>query len=187
MPGDEAKELNAKIASLEAELKLQKDLVAELLKRIYGVKSEKIDNTQELLELLGEDGPKKPDAAGAQDAPAAEFQCEPKDKKVEKKPRCQKLRDSLKQLPTVTREIIPPEVLAPPHAYRRIGEETSERLEVSPAAFTRHVTIRPTYVRRGDLEAMPTTAGRVVRRNNINVHHSSSQAGQRVLSYHRQR
>lgn len=154
MPGDEVRKLSAKIVSLEAELKLQKDLVAELLKRIYGVKSEKVDSAQELLDLLGEDGPKKPEAAGVLDAPAAE----PKDQKVEKKPRCQKLRDSLKQLPTITREIVPSEVLASPDDYRRIGEETSERLEVSPAAFTRHVTIRPTFVKKGDLEAKPTTA-----------------------------
>lgn len=157
MPDDEAEELRAKIASLEAELEVQKGIVAELLKRIYGVKSEKLDSAQELLDLLWDDEPKKPDAADAQDAPAAESE----DNKVErkrKKPRSQKLRDSLKKLPTVAREIIPPDVLASPDDFRRIGEETSERLEVSPAAFTRHVTIRPIYVKKGDLEAKPITA-----------------------------
>ncbi len=34
----------------------------------------------------------------------------------------------------------------------------SERLDVSPAAFTRHVTVRPTYVKKGDPDAVPTTA-----------------------------
>jgi len=34
-------ELTAKVASLEAELAIQKGLVAALLKRIYGPKSEK--------------------------------------------------------------------------------------------------------------------------------------------------
>src|SRR5690606_31942455 len=102
-------------------------------------------------------GPKKPDAADVQDedAPAAE----PGEKKTgKKKPRRQKLRDSLKALPTVTTEVIPREVLDDPQAYRRIGQEESERLEVSPTAFTRHVTVRPTYVKKGDPESVPTTA-----------------------------
>ena len=68
MPADEVEELRAKNASLEAELKVQKDIVAALLKRIYGVKSEKLDSSQELLDLLWEDGPKKSDAADVQDA-----------------------------------------------------------------------------------------------------------------------
>jgi transposase len=155
MTDEEAAELTAEVAALKAELQLQKDLVAELLKRIYGAKSEKVDTAQLLLDLLG-DGPKKPEAAGsAEGAPAAE----PEHKKAApRRSRRQKLRDSLKGLPTVTREIVPDEVLAAPGDYRRIGEETSERLEVSPAAFTRHVTVRPTYVKRGDPEAKPTTA-----------------------------
>ena len=45
-----------------------------------------------------------------------------------------------------------------PGDYRRIDQEISERLEVSPAAFTRHVTVRPTFVRKGNPEAVPTTA-----------------------------
>jgi transposase len=156
MTDDDVKKLAEENAELRAELQLQKGLVAELLKRLYGAKSEKVDSAQLLLDLLG-DGPKKPDAADVQDAPAAEPG--PEEKKAgKKKPRRQKLRDSLKNLPTVTTEIIPPEVLDDPGAYRRIDQEVSERLEVSPAAFTRHVTVRPTYVKRGDPEAKPTTA-----------------------------
>ena len=44
-----------------------------------------------------------------------------------------------------------------PHPTTEI-HETTERLEVRPAAFTRHVTVRPTYVKKGDPEAKPTTA-----------------------------
>ena len=106
MTDDDVKKLTTRIDTLEGELQLQKDLVAELLKRIYGAKSEKIDTAQLLLDLLG-DGPKKPDAAECQDAPAAE----PEENKAgKKKPRRQKLRDSLKALPTFTTEIIPPEL-----------------------------------------------------------------------------
>ena len=149
MSEDDAKKLIEEVTSLRAELQLQKDLVAELLKRIYGAKSEKIDPAQLLLELLGEE-PKKPEAAGAEDAPAAEPE---QKKKKPRKRRNQKLRNSLKTLPTITSEIIPTEVSENPDAYRRIGEEKSERLEVSPSTFTRHITIRPTYVKKGDPEA----------------------------------
>jgi len=154
MSEDDAKKLTAKISALESELQLQKDLVAELLKRIYGAKSEKTDPAQLLLELLGEE-PKKPEAAGAEDAPAAEPE---QKKKKPRKRRNQKLRNSLKALPAITSEIIPIEVSENPDAYRRIGEEKSERLEVSPTTFTRHITIRPTYVKKGDPEAKPATA-----------------------------
>ena len=156
MTDDEAEKLAARIDVLEAELKVKDGIIAELIKRLYGARSEKLDTAQLLLDLQG-DGPKKPDAAGCQDAPAAELEIE-REKPAQKKPRRQKLRDSLKGLPTVTTEIIPPEVLDDPGAYRRIDQEESERLEVSPAAFTRYVTVRPTYVRKGDPEAKPTTA-----------------------------
>ena len=154
MTDDEAKKLTAKVDALEAKLEIKDGIIAELLKRIYGAKSEKLDTSQLLLDLLG-DGPKKPDAAGPEDAPAAEPTPE---KKKPKKPRRQKLRDSLKALPTITTEIVPREVLDAPDDYRRIGQEKSERLEVGPATFTRHVTIRPTYVKKSDPEAVPTTA-----------------------------
>ncbi|MEM9599024.1 MAG: IS66 family transposase [Acidobacteriota bacterium] len=154
MTDDEARKLTARVAALEQQLEIKDGIIAELLKRLYGAKSEKIDSDQLLLDLL-RDEPKKPAAAGVHDAPAAE----PDEKQPGKKQsRRQKLRDSLKGLPTVTTEIIPREVLDDPQAYRRIGEERSERLEVSPAAFTRHVTVRPTYVRKADPDTKPTTA-----------------------------
>jgi transposase len=156
MTDEEARKLAARVAQLEADLQVQKDLVAELLRRLYGAKSEKLDTAQLLLAFLA-DTPKKPGAAGG-DPPAPAAEPGPGNAAKAKKPRGQRLRDSLKALPTVTREIVPPEVLAAPGAYRRIGQEVSERLEVSPAAFTRHVTVRPTYVKRGDPEAAPLTA-----------------------------
>ncbi len=59
MTDDEARGLRAEVAALRAELELQKGIVAELLKRLYGARSEKLDTAQLLLELLGEDAPKK--------------------------------------------------------------------------------------------------------------------------------
>lgn len=149
---EENKRLRDRVATLEGQLQQQKDLVAALLKRLYGSKSEQLSTDQLLMAFL-EDEAKKPAAAGADDlGPAAEARAG--------KPRAQrtsKLADSLKSLPTKERVIVSPEVLADPESYRLIGEEVSERLHVSPAAFTREVIRRQTHVRRRDPDAVPLT------------------------------
>ncbi|MDB4406048.1 hypothetical protein N9191_01975, partial [bacterium] len=69
---EQNKMLLQKVAVLEEELQLQKDLVAALLKRLYGAKSEKLSHDQLLLTFL-EDEAKNPEAAdGNEDPPAAE-------------------------------------------------------------------------------------------------------------------
>ena len=144
--------LRNRIASLEAELQQQKDLVAALLKRLYGSKSEQLSRDQLLMTFL-EDEAKKPDAAESKEkGPAAEIQT-----KAPRAKRTSKLADSLKGLPTTERIIISDEVLKNPEDYRLIGEEVSERLHVSPAAFTREVIRRQTHVRRCDPDAVPVT------------------------------
>ena len=148
----ENERLRAEIVELKADLQLQKDLVAELLKRLYGSSSEKMSTDQLLLDFLKDGVPKKPDAAGGLEQPAANKA------PAKTTPRTQRLKESMKQLPSITREIIPDEVAADPENYRRIGEEVSERLHVKPSAFTRHVTVRPTYVKKGDLDGAPLTA-----------------------------
>ena len=56
-------------------------------------------------------------------------------------------------------EVIEPEpVKACPEAWRRIGEEVSERLDYEPARFLRRRTVRPKYVQRGLLDAVPIVA-----------------------------
>lgn len=54
--------------------------------------------------------------------------------------------------------IEPEPVKAAPQLWRRIGEEVSERLDYEPARFLRRRTVRPKYVRRGDLDAAPVIA-----------------------------
>jgi len=153
MTDEEAEKLIAEVAAIREELKTKDAIIAELLKRLYGTKSEKLDTGQLLLDLLGEDPPKKPDAAGGQETPAAEDTG-----KQPQKRRRRKLHESLQHLPTLTTEITPEEILTDPGAYRRIGQERSEHLEVRPTAFTLHITIRPTYVKKSSPEAKPTTA-----------------------------
>jgi transposase len=105
------------------------------------------------MEFLADEAKKAGAADGADVPPAAEM---PPAKRRAR--RSNKLSDSLKGLPTVVREIIHPEVLAAPGEFRLLGEETSERLHVRPAAFTLEIIKRLTHVRKGDPDAVPLTA-----------------------------
>jgi transposase len=150
-PQQQIEELTAKVASLEAELAIQKGIVAALLKRIYGPKSEKMSHDQLLMEFLKDEAKKPAATAPADQGPVADLS----------KPRARrtsKLSQSLKSLPTVVREIIHPDVLAAPDEFRLLGEETSERLHVKPAAFTLEIIKRLTHVRKNEVDAVPVTA-----------------------------
>ena len=156
-PEQQITELTARVAELEAELEVQKGIVAALLKRIYGAKSEKMDHQQLLMEFL-KDEAKKPTAAdGNAEPPAAEILVvEPPAPKPRAR-RTNKLSESLKSLPTIVREITHPDVLASPEDFRLLGEEVSERLHVKPAAFTLEVIKRLTHVRKNEIDAVPVT------------------------------
>ena len=105
------------------------------------------------MDFLGDEAGKPEAADGGELLPAAET---PDRKKRAR--RTNKLGESLKGLPTTTREIVHPEVLAHPELFRRISEETSERLHVSPAAFTLEIIKRLVHVRKDDPDAAPLTA-----------------------------
>ena len=156
-PEQQIAELTARVAELEAELEVQKGLVAALLKRIYGAKSEKMDHHQLLMEFL-KDEAKKPEAAdGNAEPPAAEIPVAPPPAPKTRNRRTNKLSESLKRLPTVVREITHPDVLAAPDEFRLLGEEVSERLHVKPAALTLEVIKRLTHVRKNEIDAVPIT------------------------------
>jgi transposase len=149
--------LTAKVDALQAELETQNGIVAALLKRLYGARSEKMSHDQLLLAFL-EDEAKKPEAAAGTDVPpAADEPPAPAAPAKTRAPRTNKLADSLKGLPTIVREIIHPAVLAAPDDYRVIGEEISERLHVKPAAFTVEIIKRLVHVLKRDPDAVPVT------------------------------
>jgi transposase len=59
----------------------------------------------------------------------------------------------------VIEEVIEPELVKlAPQEWRRIGEEVSERLDYEPARFLRRRTVRPKYVQRGAIDAVPIVA-----------------------------
>jgi len=73
-----------------------------------------------------------------------------------------KTAEAIAKLPedieTITTEILPEEVLADPEAYQRIGDETTKELDVVPMKFVQRVTVRPKFVRKADIDAVPFLA-----------------------------
>lgn len=61
-------------------------------------------------------------------------------------------------LPVVEERIIPEEVLAEPEAFRQIGEEVFEQLDITPAQCFKRRIIRPKFVRMDDRSLPPVIA-----------------------------
>jgi transposase len=138
-----------RLAALERENELLREKVDALARRLFGGKSEKLDPGQLLLLLQGLDGPgKAPEPVGAE---------APRRSKVPSPPRSRAPRVP-EHLPVVEEILVPEPVKAAPEQWRRIGEEISERLDFEPAHFLRRRTVRPKYVRRGLLDAVPIIA-----------------------------
>ncbi|MGB6223166.1 IS66 family transposase [Haloferula sp.] len=154
MEGDERQHLIDEIARRDAiierqaaEIAVLKQTVDALCRRIFGKSSEQLDPAQ--LELF--EPPKKAPAADpANHGPAAE---DPEHRsRRRRKPRAPRIPE---HLPVDEQILDPPEVLASPEEWRRIGEEVREQLDYKRAEFRRIRLIRGKYVRKGDPLAKP--------------------------------
>jgi transposase len=145
--------------SAEEPNKLLREKVDLLVRKLFGVKSEKIDDAQLMLMLQGESPPPKPDAS-ASDATGLEAELDKGNQTLKAKParRERKLRIPA-HLP-VSEEIIidPDEVTARPENYRQIGEEITEQLDCAPPKFSRRLIIRRKYVKRDEPHQAPLIA-----------------------------
>jgi len=128
-----------------------------LLRQRYGTASEKLDSAQLQLLLAGlsetEASGKKPDSD-------SDSLVEPDSGSNEKSPK--KNHPGRYPLPehleVVEMVIIPDEVKEDPEAWKCIGEEVSEELDIIPPQFIKRRTIRKKYARRGDRERPPVIA-----------------------------
>jgi transposase len=146
-----AAELLARIAELEKENALLRQKIDALARKIYGVSSEKLDPAQLLLLLQGLDEPGK--------APEPVVAEAPRRSTVPSPPSTSKRGPRVPEhLPVIEEVIVPAPVQAAPQDWQRIGEEVSERLDFEPARFLRRCTVRPKYVRRGLVDAVPVIA-----------------------------
>jgi transposase len=150
MEDEERQHLLGEIARRDAEIAVLKQTVDALCRRIFGKSSEQLDPSQ--LELF--DPPKKAPAADPADhGPAAE------DSQVRQQRRKQPRPPRIPEhLPVVEQVLDPPEVLADPGQWRRIGEEVREQLDYQRGHFRRIRLVRGKYVRKGDVLAKPVVA-----------------------------
>jgi transposase len=144
-----APELLERIAALEKENALLRQKIDLLVRKLFGAKSEQLDPAQLLLLLQGMDEPgKAPEPVAAEAPRRSTVPSLPR----ERGPRLPE------HLPVIEEVIVPEPVKAAPQDWRRIGEEVSERLDYEPARFLRRRTVRPKYVPRGVLDAVPIVA-----------------------------
>lgn len=145
--------LDSQLAEARTEIRLLRQKLDALARRIFGVKSEKLDpgQLQLLLELAGGESKKAESSAGDLGSAAEE----PTPRGRSRRPRRPRVPESVAREETV---IEPEEVRADPSGWRRIGEERSEQLDYRPGRFVRVVTIRPKYVRADHPYAAPVIA-----------------------------
>lgn len=132
------------IAQQRVEIRILKEKIDYILRQLYGSKSEKLDPAQLELLLNGEESAQIPESVEEETEAQNIISIKRKKRSNNRQPR---LPDNL---PTTKETIIPDEVTANPKAYRRVGEEISQRLNVEPARYSRHLIIRPTYLKRDE-------------------------------------
>ena len=137
-------------SSLEEEIRFLKQKEKFLLEMLYGKKSEK--TAPEHLELMLGDNVVEP---SEEEVEAELEEVKPAYKKRKLKPRSEKLPDDL---PVEEVVIEPAEVLAKPEAYKRIGEEVTEELDILPMRAIKRRTIRPKYVLIDNRDLAPVVA-----------------------------
>ena len=143
-------EKEQQLAQANRKIELLQQKIDLLVRRIFGSKGEKLDSAQLLLLLQGLDEPGK-----APEPVAAEA---PRRSKVQSPPR-ERSRSRLPEHLPVIEEVIEPEaVKAAPEEWRRIGQEVSEKLDYEPARFLRRRIVRPKYVQRATIDAVPVVA-----------------------------
>ena len=130
--------------------------VDALVHRIFGAKSEQLDENQLLFLLAGkpEEGP----AQGKGSGPEASEALLPVSEKRASRRRSERGPRIPEHLPVLEEIIEPAPVKACPQAWRRIGEEVSELLDFEPGRFFRRRIVRPKYVHRSELDAVPVVA-----------------------------
>ena len=137
------------------EIKLLKEKIDLLIRRLFGSKSEKLDAAQ--LELLLKDvdlGKADASAEKAEAASIVEIL-----KPVANRPDKSRRRERWPQELAVEQEVIEPEeVRDNPEAFRCIGEEITEMLDYRPGKFFRRQIIRRKFVRKEQTELPPVIA-----------------------------
>jgi transposase len=146
---EENHRLAGKLGEAQREVKLLREKVDALLRKLFGASSEKIDPAQLLLLLQGFSDPGKAPEPVAAEAPRRSTGPSPP---AERGPRLPE------HLPVVEEVLEPEPVQACRDAWRCIGQEVTEQLDYEPARFLKRRLIRPKYVSRANPYAAPIIA-----------------------------
>jgi transposase len=137
------------------EIKLLREKIDLLIRRLFGSKSEKLEAAQ--LELL-----LKEESLGKADASAEKAEASPSVESLKPVARGSNKNQRRERWPkdlAVEQEVIEPaEVRENPEAFRCIGEEVTEMLDYQPAKFFRRQIIRRKFVRREQTDLAPLIA-----------------------------
>jgi len=139
---------------LRQELSILRQQLDWFKRRVFGRSSEKFEHPELFGPRKEEEEPKKEAASPASCAPegAAAGTGAERKRKPSRKARLPE------DLPVVEREIVPPAVAAEPEKWRRVGEDTCERLEKEPGYFYIVREKRGKYVRLDDPVLPPVCA-----------------------------
>jgi transposase len=154
---EENEALRKENARQAQEIKLLREKVDLLIRRVFGASSEKIDTGQLLLALELEEV-KKPEASGdALGALEAELAtaAKPSRQRKAKGGITDALLDSL---PSVEIILDPEEVRAEPEAWRQIDEQVTRQLDYEPPRYVCRRIVRRRYVRREEPHRPPVIA-----------------------------
>jgi len=146
---EQYRDLLEKNELLEREVQQLRQRVDLLLRKLFGRSSEKVDPNQLTFDL---------EANGVRpETPEAPLEAEEAAPVKPRKKRGKRMVLPV-DLPVVEERIIPEEVQADPEAYRQIGEEVSEMLDIIPARCFKRRVIRPKFVRIENRSLPPVIA-----------------------------
>ena len=151
----EKEALKQKADSAQGEIDRLRQIIASLQHKLFGSsKGETIDTAQLQMQLSGAEEALIQLEAREQ---ASRLRKEETEEKAEPKPRRARFVFP-EQVEKVTQTLEPEEVLATPQAYRRIGEEVTETLDIVPMKFIKKRLVRPRYVAIEDRTQPPVCA-----------------------------
>jgi transposase len=142
--------LRTKNQEQEIIIKLLREKIHQLVRKVFGKSSEQLDDAQLMLMLQGGDGEPKKDPAFGSDVTGLEAELAKGEKELKQstKPRKERKLRHPENLPVSdTIVIVPDEVKAHPQAWRKTGELVTEQLDYQAGKFTRRLIVRPKYVR----------------------------------------
>ncbi len=147
--------LRQQLEGAQIEIRLLRAKLDALARRMFGKKSEQLSEAQ--LQLLLQEQTAPGPALGKESGPQA-FETQPLRSEREVRRKAKRGPRVPEHLPVVEEVLVPEAVKNEPALWRKIGEEVSELIDFEPARFWRRRLVRPKYVHRQEVDAVPVVA-----------------------------